>query len=213
MSAQSETGLGCRTAGSDLARGSRSATLAIEVSSARICDTRQIAGALTSVIVSGPGHSRPFYCGCDQDRGSIRSGTRCQLIKKREQRLRPVNAPGSLICKTRSAIASAVAALPGRFLPDLDRRRKPRGPFLQINLRILMDGKRLSGKPEKEQGAAFRNCSILNSGRATGRAHLLSLEFGPLDRTDALRCCTHALRGKHYGRTSTPVVHRSARSH
>src|ERR1700674_2528345 len=51
---------------------------------------------------------------------------------KREQKLSLVNARDRFICKISYAIASpppAVAALPGRFLPDLARRRKPRGPF------------------------------------------------------------------------------------
>jgi hypothetical protein len=52
---------------------------------------------------------------------------------KREQKLSLVNAPGLFICKISYAIASRTPQLSlpfsGRFLPDLDRRRKPRGPF------------------------------------------------------------------------------------
>ena len=47
------------------------------------------------------------------------------------QELSPVNARGTLICKMNISDSPSVAALPGRFLPDLDRRRKPRGPFFE----------------------------------------------------------------------------------
>src|SRR6476469_1066907 len=51
---------------------------------------------------------------------------------KREQILSPVNARGLLICKIRYATAPPLSLpSPGRFLPDLDRRRKPRGPFFK----------------------------------------------------------------------------------
>src|ERR1700675_2985663 len=53
-------------------------------------------------------------------------------IAKREQKIEPRQCAGSLDLQNKlrdSYLPPLSLPFPGRFLPDLDRRRKPRGPF------------------------------------------------------------------------------------
>ena len=88
----------------------------------------------------GGGDTRSFCCRGDQDRRSIPPEQRvgqamrrpCET-RSREQNLSSVNARGFFICKIGYVIAPPLSPpSPGRFLPDSDRRRKPRGPFFKI---------------------------------------------------------------------------------
>ena len=66
---------------------------------------------------------------------------------KRERKIEPRQCAGPLDLQNKirdGYLPPAVAALPpGRFLPDLDRRRKPRGPFSL--------GKQIARKKDRKQ--------------------------------------------------------------
>jgi hypothetical protein len=139
---------------------------------------------------------------CRRDRQQY-DGSATRKNAKRERKIEPRQCAGPLDLqnKIRDSYATSRCRCPspGPFLPELDRRRKPRGPF--------------SWKTDcqKKSESRFRRLSNIEQ-RADSRNGILSRY------RSALRTCAviesvalTPVRRKHDAPTSTAVVHRSAR--
>jgi hypothetical protein len=111
------------------------------------------------------------------------------------RKLRPVNAPGLLICRITIRDRSSLSLpSPGRFLPDLDRRRKPRGPFFEKrrnNPNQKNESRCITGRTEKIQNTFLKLCNIEQRVDNRRRILLFVLRLGSLNMTVDRERCLH----------------------